>query len=142
MVKPYIELSAMAVVLCNGKILTTNEMIYGKEILSLPKGHKETESLVETAIRECYEETNIVISKENLIRELPSFSYEFLTPSNKLIRKTIVTFLFDLDKEDNPIAKEKRIISAQWMNIDDFLEKGSHENVKSVVKEALKSHVL
>lgn len=133
-----IELSAMAVVIYNGKILSINEIIYGKETLSLPKGHKEeNESIIETAIRECYEETNIVISKEDLVKELTSYSYEFLTPSNKLIRKTIVPFLFEVQTEGNPIPKEERMISVQWMDKDEFLDKCSHENVKLVVKEIL-----
>lgn len=133
--KAKIELSAMAVVMCNGKILSTNEMIYGKETLSLPKGHKEeNESIVETAIRECYEETNIVITKANLVKELSSYSYEFLTPSNKLIRKTIVPFLFEVKEEGNPIPKEERMISVQWIDTNEFLDKCTHENVKGVVK--------
>ncbi len=133
-----IELSAMAVVIYNGKILSINEIIYGKETLSLPKGHKEeNESIIETAIRECYEETNIVISKEDLVKELSSYSYEFLTPSNKLIRKTIVPFLFEVQTEGNPIPKEERMISVQWMDKDEFIDKCSHENVKLVVKEIL-----
>ena len=134
-----IELSAMAVVMCDGKVLSTNEMIYGKETLSLPKGHKEAnESLIETAIRECFEETNVAICKEDLVRELASYSYEFLTPSNKLVRKTIVPFLFEVNEEGNPIAKEKRMVSVQWMNVEEFLEKCTHENVKLVVKEIKK----
>lgn len=133
-----IELSAMAVVIYNGKILSINEIIYGKETLSLPKGHKEeNESIIETAIRECYEETNIVISKEDLVKELSSYSYEFLTPSNKLIRKTIVPFLFEVQTEGNPIPKEERMISVQWMDKDELIDKCSHENVKLVVKEIL-----
>lgn len=130
-----IEESAMAVVIYNGKILSTNELIYGKETLSLPKGHKEeNESLIETAIRECFEETNVVITKDDLVKELTSYSYEFLTPSNKSIRKTIVPFLFKVKEEGNPISKEKRIISVQWMDIKIFLEQCTYENVKDVVK--------
>lgn len=129
------ELSAMAVVLLGGKLLATNELIYGKETLSLPKGHKEDgESLVETAVRECFEETNIVISEADLIRELPPFSYEFLTPANKLIRKTVVPFLFEAKDEGEPLPKEERMISVCWMDKDEFLEKCTHENVKTVVK--------
>lgn len=134
--KAKVELSAMAVIMCNGKILSTNEMIYGKETLSLPKGHKEeNESIIETAIRECYEETNIIVSKEDLVKELTSYSYEFLTPSNKLIRKTIVPFFFEVKEEGNPIPKEERMVSVQWMDKDEFIEKCTHENVKEIVKE-------
>lgn len=128
------ELSAMAVVFYGEKILATNELIYGKETLSLPKGHKEeNESLIDTAIRECFEETNIVITRNNFIKELPSFSYEFLTPSNKAIRKTIVPFLFEVNAPGEPLAKEKRMISVNWMNKCEFLNNCTHENVRQVV---------
>ena len=129
------EKSAMAVVLYHDKILATNELIYGKETLSLPKGHKEeNETILDTAIRECFEETNIVITKDNFVRELPPYSYEFLTPSDQLVRKTIVPFLFRVDREGTPLPKEKRIISVQWMDMEEFIEKCTYENVTNIVK--------
>lgn len=129
------ETSAMAVVLSNDKILVINEIVYGQETLSLPKGHKESgEPLVETAIRECFEETNIIISKEDLIKQLEPFLYEFSPPSNKVIRKVIVPFLFKAKNEGNPLPKERRMKSVEWMNIDEFLNKCTYENVKAVVK--------
>lgn len=116
--------------------MSTVEEIYGKDILSLPKAHKEeNETLVETAIRECFEETNILVSKDDLVKELTSFSYEFLTPENKLIRKTIVPFLFEINDYGLPLPKEKRMKSVNWMEIDVFLKKCTHNNVKEVVKE-------
>lgn len=129
-----IELSAMAVVVCGDKILATNEIIYGNNVLSLPKGHKEEgETLVETAIRECFEETGVVLTENNLVKELPSFSYEFFTPTNEMIRKTIVPLLFNVAVCDDPLHKEKRIMSVQWMKISEFLEKCKYQNVKDVV---------
>ena len=80
-------------------------------------------------------EDNIVITKDDLVKELTSYSYEFLTPSNKLIRKTIVPFLFEVKKEGNPIPKEERMISVKWMEKEEFIEKCTHENVKDIVKE-------
>ena len=129
-----IEQSAMAVVLCKGKILATVEDIYGKQVLSLPKGHNEQgETLLQTAIRECFEETNIVLTEENLVEPLIPYSYQFSTPSNKLVQKTIAPFLFKVENEGQPIAKEKRMISVQWMEISEFLEKCSYDNVKAIV---------
>ena len=82
------------------KYMITLYKRHGKETLSLTKGHKEdNETIIKTDIRECYEETNIIFSKDDLIKELTSYSYEFLTPSNKLIRKTIVPFLFEVKEE-------------------------------------------
>ena len=131
-----IEQSAMAVVLCKGKILATVEDIYGKQVLSLPKGHNEQgETLLQTAIRECFEETNIILTEENFVKALTPYSYQFSTPSNKLVQKTIAPFLFEVESEGQPIAKEKRMISAQWMEISEFLQKCSYDNVKAIVKE-------
>lgn len=131
-----IEQSAMAVVLCKGKILAIVEDIYGRKVLSLPKGHNEQgETLLQTAIRECFEETNIVLTEENLVKALTPYSYQFSTPSNKLVQKTIAPFLFEVESEGQPIAKEKRMISAQWMEISEFLQKCSYDNVKAIVKE-------
>ena len=133
-----IEQSAMAVVLCKGKILATVEDIYGRNVLSLPKGHNEQgETLLQTAIRECFEETNIVLTEENLVEPLTPYSYQFSTPSNKLVQKTIAPFLFEVESEGQPIAKEKRMISAQWMEISEFLQKCSYDNIKAIVKAIL-----
>ena len=134
--KAKIEESAMAVVTFGNSILATNELIYGKETLSLPKGHKETgETLVETAIRECFEETNICLTKDNFVKDLTAYSYEFLTTSNQLIRKTVTPFLFRVDDEGAPLAKEERIVAVRWMNIGEFIAGCTHEAVKSIVKE-------
>lgn len=131
-----IEESAMAVVVCHGKILATNEIIYGKETLSLPKGHVEAgETSVDAAIRECFEETNVLLTKDDAVKELPSYSYEFITPSNELIRKTVVPILFKVNGEGSPHPKEKRILSVQWMDVEEFLRKCTHESVKEVVKQ-------
>ena len=133
-----IEQSAMAVVLCKGKILATVEDIYGRNVLSLPKGHNEQgETLLQTAIRECFEETNIVLTEENLVKALTPYSYQFSTPSNKLVQKTMAPFLFEVESEGQPIAKEKRMISVQWMEIAEFLQKCSYDNVKAIVKAIL-----
>ncbi len=128
----------MAVVICNGKILVTNELIYGSEKLSLPKGHvEENETSLQAAIRECFEETNIIIEEQNLVKELIPYSYEFLTSSNKLIRKTLTPYLFEIKDLGNPIPKEERMVSVQWMDIDEFLSLCPYDNVKNVVKECV-----
>ncbi len=132
------EESAMAVVFCQGKLLTTKEMIYGTERLSLPKGHvEENETSLKAAIRECYEETNILIDESDLIKALTPYSYEFLTPSNRLIKKTLKPYLFEVKDFGLPVPKEDRMISVEWMNVEDFLALCTYDNVKDVVKEAI-----
>ena len=129
-----LEESAMAVVVCGDKILATVETIYGKETLSLPKGHRENgETLVDTAMRECFEETNVIVTAKDFVKELPAYFYEFSTPTNQLVRKTVTPFLFVVDCVGQPLPKEQRILSVQWMSVDEFVEKCTHESVKKVV---------
>lgn len=133
-----IEECAMAVVMCKGKILTTTEMIYGNSKLSLPKGHVEdNENALDASIRECYEETNILIDKSNLLAILPSYSYQFQTPSKKLIKKIITPYLFEAQDFGNPTCKEQRILSVEWMEIEKFLSLCKYESVKKLVNDAL-----
>ena len=130
------EESAMAVVFCNNLLLTTIELIYGKEILSLPKGHtEEGETALDAAIRECYEETNIVIGASDLVRELKPYSYEFMNPSGAVIRKRIVPYLFEVAHFGELIPKEKRMLSVQWMQLEEFLKLCPYENVINIVRE-------
>lgn len=132
------EQCAMAVVICKGKILAIEEMIYGKSTISLPKGHiEENETSLETAIRECYEETNIVITESNVLKKLSPYSYEFLRPTNILIKKTLMPYLFEVDDFQNPLPKEEKMISVQWMDVDKFLSLCSYDTVKNTVAKAL-----
>ncbi len=132
------EESAMAVVLCAGKLLTTNEEVYGVPRLSLPKGHLEkNETALEAAIRECFEEANVQLHKADLVRPLTPYSYEFTTPENRVIRKTITPYLFEVQDFGAPMAKEERMLGVQWMDAAEFLAKCSYDNVRIVVREAL-----
>ena len=73
------EESAMAIVIYENMILATKELIYGNEYLSLPKGHIEQgETKIETAIRECFEETNIKLDGEDLVKELEPLKLDLL----------------------------------------------------------------
>ncbi len=131
-----LEQSAMAVVLLDDKILTTKELIYGKEVVSLPKGHVEPhEKLVDTAIRECFEETNIVITQNDLVQQLTPHTYEFITPQNQAIRKTVTPLLFRVSKAGTPMTKEPRMLEVKWMSFDLFTQLCPYDDVKSLIKE-------
>lgn len=131
------EESAMAIVFYENKILVTKELIYGNEYLSLPKGHVEKgETKIETAIRECFEETNIQIKKKDLIKELDPYEIRFINHYNKFVKKRIYPFCFRIKNAGSPQTKEKWIVAAQYMDINEFLKKASYDNIKEMVIEA------
>ena len=79
---------------------------------------------------------NIIIHEKDFIKQLTPFTYEFLTPANTLIRKTLFPFLFEAQAFGKPLLKEERMRSVQWMNAEEFLSLCPYENVKRIVKEA------
>lgn len=132
------EKSAMAVVLCGGKILATRETIYGHEALSLPKGHIETgETHIDAAVRECLEETGVLLCKSEFVREITPFTVRFTDHNAIPTEKMIYPVVFRINEEKPTDITEAGIHFAGFMNTADFIAKCSYENVKNVVYEAL-----
>lgn len=137
--KIWYEKSAMAVVVCKGKILTTKENIYGNEVFSLPKGHIENgETMIETAIRECFEETNVVLTEEDLVCELTEFDYTFTNHNGRQVRKVVFPLLFVIEDFGNPQPKEKQICSVEYHDLLYFAQNCTHVNVKNITFEAMR----
>ncbi len=132
------EESSMAIVFYKDKILTTIEEVYERHTLSLPKGHIETgESKLDAAIRECFEETNEIITKDNFVEELKPFEITFTNHLNKLVKKRIYPLIFRVDKMGNLVSKEERIKKVKYLYIGEFLMKYTYENVKLMIMEAM-----
>ena len=128
----------MAVVICQDKVLATVENIYGKPVLSLPKGHVEQgETVLDAAIRECFEETDVKLDAQDAVRELPSYSYGFTTPDGVEICKTIVPILFVLQNMPTPRAKEKRMLKAEFMSIGEFVRDCHYDNIRKILEELI-----
>lgn len=126
----------MAVVLHAGKVLTTRELIYGKEVLSLPKGHVEAgESHIDTAIRECFEETDIRLKETDVVCELEPYKVQFTDHHFKRVSKAIYPIVFRVDRCGKPRPKEERMVEARFMDIKEFLAVCTYDNVKQIVKQ-------
>ena len=121
----------------NRQILATRELIYGKETLSLPKGHIEAgESHVDTAIRECFEETDIVLTEADAVRELEPYKIRFTDHHFQLVCKVIYPVVFRPGSCGVPRAKEARMIDAGFMDVKEFLSTCTYDNVKQIVRQA------
>lgn len=135
------EKSAQAVVICQNKILCTEEIIFENLRLSLPKGHIEkNEDIISCAIRECDEETGIKLCKKNFVKVFLKYRIRFKMPDQKVVTKYIYPVLFIVEKEEKPIYKEKRILKISYMDIDEFISKCSYDTVRKVAKKAKKYH--
>lgn len=132
------QYSAMAVVFYNGRILATVEDIYGRQVLSLPKGHLEAgETAVEAAIRECFEETNVTVSQNEVIGKVEPFVISFTTPDGQDVIKTITPIVFKTAQSGNPKPVEKRISTVEYLDVEYFLANCAYDNVRAVVVSAL-----
>lgn len=132
------EESAMAIVFYKDLVLTTVEEVYDRPTLSLPKGHIEKgESVLDAAIRECFEETNEVITKDNYVNKLNPFEITFINHHNKLVKKIIYPLIFRVDKIGELVAKEDRIKKVKYLPIGEFLLKCTYDNVKTMIMEAI-----
>lgn len=133
------EKSVMAVIVCNNRILTTHEIIYGDLKISLPKGHIEYgESLIDCAIRETFEETNTCIKPNQFYKELSNFEIKFINHHEEEVSKIIIPLLFFIAEEGDPLPKEERIVKVEYLGIEEFLINCSYDNVRTVIKEARK----
>ena len=104
----------------------------------IPKGHIEKgESVLDAAIRECFEETNEVITKDNYVNKLNPFEITFINHYNKLVKKIIYPLIFRVDKIGELAAKEDRIKKVKYLPIGEFLLKCTYDNVKTMIMEAI-----
>lgn len=145
------EYSSMSIVLCKNKILT---LVTSDNKYVLPKGHIEgEESTLETSIRECKEETGVIITEEDHIAEIKGFGYSFKGANCKYytnstfydvfkvgqIDKKIYVHVFNVDEERiTNISEPENFKLAQWLDIDDFKHFNSYKNQKQIVENALR----
>lgn len=124
------EASSMAIVICENKVLLLKNQ---DEKHVIPKGHIETgETSIEAAIRECFEETGVTITKSECIGSLPQFSYSFnganfkyLTNQefNEIFRtnridKTVDVFVFEINDFRKPNVTERYFTGCEWIELE------------------------
>ena len=126
------EKSCGAIIIDDDKVLLIKQ---GNGDWGFPKGHMiDGESEFETAIREVKEETNIDI----LIDENYRYVISYMVNENTM--KDVVFFI--AKKLNNVlIPQESEIDKLEWLDMNDALNKISHEDVKGVLKKVMKDYV-
>ena len=142
------EESGMAIVFCKGKtlILVTKNKEY-----VFPKGHiEEGETSLMSAKRECKEESGIDLQDALYLGECKNYSYVFAAGHLKItnnsffhtfgvnkIDKTIFVHVFEIN-EFQSFKLEDIFIKGKWIENERVPEVITHENTKTIYKEALK----
>lgn len=101
---------------------------------SLPKGHIEDgETKIECAIRECYEETGIILEPSSYVKSLDSYTIKFTNNKLEEVEKKVYPLLFKIMKKEVPKIKEPRILETNFISIEEFLNQCSYDNVKNII---------
>ena len=122
------EKSCGAIVVDNGKVLLIKHVLGHWD---LPKGHVENnETETETAIRELKEETNIDIEISDKFRYTIEYSPE------EDVWKEVVYFIAK-PTSYNIIPQEEEVQIAEWVNIEEAINKVTYDSAREVLKKVI-----
>jgi 8-oxo-dGTP pyrophosphatase MutT (NUDIX family) len=109
----------------------------GKESLTLPKGQVERgESLDQTAIRECREETGLTVKPGPKLGEI-SYIYSRRETEGSLLRIIKKVYFFLMEYESGHEAPQKgEIDEVIWMPIEQARERCSYENERALIEKS------
>ena len=122
------------IVVYQKEILVLEEKTMNQTKISLPLGIIEPgESNLQAAIRNCYEETGIVVTQRDLIKELKDYMLQ---------KNDIVTYVKPLvfricDKQTPEIMNEK-ISHIYYMRISHFKEKCKYNKELNLIGDTIK----
>ena len=121
-------------------------------IYDFPKGHvKVDETYVEAAIRETEEEVGIKLTKDDLLNEIPGFSYQFNHETLRidiidfherfkafLVKKEIFCYLFKVDDMMAGIPNhEEDIEEVLWVKATDMNQILSYKNSRDLISKVM-----
>ncbi|HOK17863.1 MAG TPA: NUDIX domain-containing protein [Caldisericia bacterium] len=119
-----------------GVIIYQNKVLLLKREKSwvFPKGKvKEGENLIQTAIREIFEETGIIANEKGI--EIGNTNYKYMT-NDEQFEKTVYYYLFIVS--DVSVNIEKTFLGYGWFYFDEALKYVTYKNDKKILKNAIK----
>ena len=119
-----------------GVIINQNKVLLLKREKSwvFPKGKvKNGESLIQTAIREIFEETGIKVNDKGI--EIGNTNYKYMT-NDEQFEKTVYYYLFIVN--DISVNIEKTFLGYGWFYFDEALKYVTYKNDKKILKNAIK----
>lgn len=123
------EKSCGTIVVKDGKVLMVTQI---DNVCGFPKGHiEQSETELETAIRETKEETNVFVKANEKYRYLISYTL------NENIEKDVVYFLAREVCDSELINQESEIAKVEWVDISLVRNKITYDNLKELWDKAL-----
>ena len=144
------EHSSMAIVFCKDKVLC---LVNHDNRVELPKGHLEPgETSLQAAIRECLEETGVMLLEDDWIKQIKSVEYSFSGKDFRnmtnlqffatfgvcTIHKKVDIHVFSVDDElETSLTEPKYFKEVKWEKVDQFILENPYEDTLRAVTEAL-----
>lgn len=122
------------IIVYQNEILVLEENTKNKIKITLPLGIVEPgESNLQSAIRSCYEETGIIITQKDQVKDLSAYTIE-----KNGVMTTIKPLVFRLNDRQHPVIMNDRISRIYYMRISQFKEKCKYNKELNAIEESIK----
>lgn len=131
------KISSMAIVIAKKEERLKVLLLNSEGEWVFPKGHVETdETELHAAIRELWEESNVVVSEQESIGQVDEYKFYF---SGENAVKVIKVFAFIINDERKiTYNKNESFIDGKWVEVDDALKMLKHDDAKNALRKTFK----
>lgn len=122
------------IIIYQKEILVLEEETKNKTKITLPLGIIHPgESNLQSAIRSCYEETGIIVTQKDLVKDLNAY-----TIYKSDVTTTIKPLVFRLYDKQMPVLMSEKISRIYYMRISQFKEKCKYNKELNMIEESIK----
>lgn len=131
------KISSMAIVVAKKENKFNVLLLNSEGEWVFPKGHVEpNETELHAAIRELYEESNVLVNEQESIGQVDEYKFYF---SGENAVKVIKVFAFIINEEKEiSYNKNEGFIDGKWFEIYDALSMLKHDDAKNALRKVIK----
>ena len=130
------KISSMAIVVAKKENKFNVLLLNSEGEWVFPKGHVEpNETELHAAIRELYEESNVLVNEQESIGQVDEYKFYF---SGENAVKVIKVFAFIINEEKEiSYNKNEGFIDGKWFEIYDALSMLKHDDAKKALRKVI-----